>query len=66
MIAIHIKHWEDLKYQMRDPDDPWFADRWMQELLRGIEDCIDELSPKQKVKLLWAITKCRLPSDTLL
>jgi hypothetical protein len=61
-----VNHHDEKNFKMRDTTDPRFADRRMQELIRALEGCVDELSPKQKVKLLWALTKLRLPCDHLL
>lgn len=46
---------------MRNLDDPWVIDRRMQELIYGIDDVYDQLSPNQKVKSLYAIVKLWLP-----
>jgi len=60
-LTFHIKTKWESDLRMRAIDDPWVVDRRMQELIFGIDDVYELLSPNQKVKALYAIVKLRLP-----
>ena len=59
-------HASSFKFEFRDREDPRFADRRMQSLLRVVGENLHKTSPSQTSHLLYSVVKLRLPDDHLI
>lgn len=60
------KHASTFTFEFRDREDPRFADRRMQGLLRVIFENLHKADPSQTSQLLYSVVKLRLPEDHLI
>ena len=59
-------HASTFKFQFRDREDPRFADRRMQSLLRVLHENLHKADASQTSQLLYSVVKLRLPEDYLI
>jgi len=70
-VVIPVEKYEEKtggKFAFRDKEDPRFADRRMQNLLRAIRESLSEkkYNPSDVVQILYLIVKLRLPDEGLI
>ena len=59
-------HASTFRFELRDREDPRFADRRMQSLLRVLNENLHEATATQTSQLLYSVVKLRLPEDFLI